>query len=96
MEDENLLEKFSELSARLRGIRDVVAQLVAYESQRQDDQEVFFKSISDATNFHLYAAEKKTGKEPSEKIVAFQESVRAEVDWIVGEAQRMVSGKLAS
>lgn len=68
---------------------DVVARLLAYEIARHDNPEVILQNFADGTNHQIYATQKRLGKEPGPAVVAFQEQIQAEIDWIVAAAREM-------
>lgn len=92
--DDELLSEIKVLSARLMAHRDVVARLLAFEALRSPDPDALFRDVSDATDHRIYGLE--AGREMTDQATAFQEKWRAEVDWLVGAAMRMISAERGS
>jgi len=84
MEDSNAREDIVRLSAQIRAIREVVARLLANESEKTGDPKANFENYTNAIDARLHSM-------PShDSAISFQELVRKEVDWIVGAAQQIV------
>ncbi len=85
MKDKDARNDLVRLSAQIRALREVVARLLANESERTGDPKANFENYTTAIDARLYSM-------PShDSAIPFQELVRQEVDWIVGAAQKIVS-----
>jgi hypothetical protein len=94
MPDEEAREKVIDLTARVLAIREVVARLVAYESLRWPDPTKILENFSDATAEHIYNISRD--RPTNVGMIAFQEKVQKEVDWIVAAARKMGEGDAGS
>lgn len=85
--DDETREQYWELNAKILGIRDVVARLLAYRISESGDPDGLLSHFSDSTQDHLISAQK--GKEPNAEVIKLQEQIQAQVDWIVAAARTM-------
>ena len=86
------MDELSLLSARVLAIRDVVAQLVAFEALRSPNSKDVYQEIADGTAKSIYAQDvryRREGREAAPEAVAFQEEIQKQVDWIVEAARRI-------
>jgi hypothetical protein len=90
MEDKELRDKIAILTARMLGVRDVVARLVAYQALNHSDPQEMLKHFSDATDSRIFSVSKKMNIQESPAILAMQEETRKQVDWIVAAAGEML------
>jgi hypothetical protein len=86
MEDD-VREQLALLTARVLGMRDVVARLLAYEADRSPEPIQLLQHFAEAT------AERTQDviAGATEGAMLAQETIQKEVDWIVAAAQQMIA-----
>ncbi len=87
MKDNKARLDIQSLNARVLAIRDVVARLVAYESARWPDPDEVLNNFADARIERH--AKMNAEKPPSPAVIAFQEEIQREIDWIMASARSM-------
>jgi hypothetical protein len=88
MEDKEARDQLALLTARVLGIRDVVARLLAYEATRATDPTSLLQSFSEATDQRIHWA--TDGHEATEPALWLVEAMRKEIDWIVAAALKQI------
>jgi hypothetical protein len=87
--DTETREQLALLTARVLGIRDVVARLLACEAHRTPDPDKLLEHFADATAQRLHEVPDDT-----EGGMQAHEAIQSEVDWIVASAKTMLGGQV--
>ena len=91
MDDEQIIERFAILTARVLTLRDITARLLAHEAQRSSDPDKYLQDISDAMDARLYDFAQAAATGTTELSLTMQETTRKDLDWIVLSARQALS-----
>lgn len=79
------------LMGNVLGMRDVVAQLLAFEAARSADPAAFLKVISENTEARIHSTSQRHPM--TRGLVEMEEAVRETVDWLVKAAGMMIEAR---
>lgn len=84
-------QALQETAASMLVMRDLLIQLLAYEASRHPDQRQFFEGLAKMPTRRVAAGTK--GSPLDVTTVSFQETVLGELDYILGNARHIATGK---
>jgi hypothetical protein len=88
--DEETREAIVLLSARQLVVREAVARLLAYEALRHDDPNELLQHVSQAADHSI--DRNAVGLPIGPATMKAQEVARAESDWLVSAARKLIEG----